>query len=145
MPQPMPAKGSPLTRGNAIRQPRVPVQSKELLKYIGNQTGAKQPGLTAWPMKNKTTAQRIKLDKNKMPVALRITPYRTLPKTVIIRKGQITINGKPKLPSSPIAKSLSMTAKAQPVTIQMPGNKKEFKLDPSRSLLQQLAEMDDQN
>jgi hypothetical protein len=142
IPQP-PAKGSPLTMANAIRQPRGSVQSKELLKSIGDQTGAQQPGLTAWPMKKKPTTQRINLDKHKMPVALRITPYRTLPKTVVIRKGQIIINGKPKLPSSPIAKSLSMTAKAQPVNIQMPGGKKDFKIDPSRSLLRQLAEMED--
>ncbi|MCK5560408.1 MAG: hypothetical protein KAJ51_07425, partial [Thermoplasmata archaeon] len=140
MPQP-PAKGNPLTMANAIRQPRGPVQSKELLKYIGDQTGAKQPGLTAWPMKKKPATKQVKLDKYKMPMALRITPYRTLPKTIVVRKGQIIINGKSQPGSFP--KDLTMSNKSNHASVQMPGRSKEFKIDPSRSLLQQLAEMED--
>jgi hypothetical protein len=145
MPEPLPqsksALGSPLPIAHPVKPPIKPTPSKELLRSIGEQTGAKEPGLTAWPMKKKPTTQRFNLDKHKMPLALKITPYRAVPKTVVIRKGQVTINGKPQPGSYP--KDLTMSNLSKPVSVQMPGKTKEYKIDPSRSLFQQLAEMED--
>jgi len=77
----------------------------------------------------------------KLPSALNTQSKRLLPKIIVIRKDHIMVNDKPATISPPIG--LDIKKNKTPIKFSDPLTGKEFKLDPSKSLLQQLAEFDD--
>jgi hypothetical protein len=115
---------------------------KELLECAGKSTGAPRPGLTSWQLAE-ARVKGIAWEMDKLPVALHIHPKRRLPKTIAIVKDRIQIKHQP----APMAKRVSDISKegksAKPINIDMPGRTKKLKLDPSRSILHQLAKLDD--
>jgi hypothetical protein len=129
-----------LTAAKIAKPPKKRVITKNLLECSRTQTDAKKPGLTPWPIKTSKKHVLTNIDMKKLPMALHIQSKRLLPKTIVIKKDQIMINEKPANISLP--KGMDINKNKTPIKFSDPQTGKEFKLDPSKSLLQQLAEMD---
>ncbi len=140
-----------------IISPHQKIKKKELLKCVKEQTGAKQPGLIAWKLdKNKGKVKITSMPSlglrfrgsgiEKLPIALNIGPSTQRQKTVAIKIIQSRSIAKEQLPIKPPS-GLDASNLSKPIKINFPtnekGNQKEFKIDPGKSLLQQLAEMDE--
>jgi hypothetical protein len=154
---------APTIRSTPIPTVKATIESKELLECTGKQTGARLPGLISWPLKSKKAkgkgkkiqvqtsgsgfgARRFGLER--LPMALDIGPHKSRVRTVVIKKQkqptlrpQQAVQGRQS--TSPMG--LDNKKSTQSFTINVQNKDKVFKVDPSRSLLQQLAEMDDQN
>jgi len=141
--QEKPVQSRPIVKANAIIQPKETIQIKGLLKSSGDQAGAARSGLPAWPLNKIKHSKMDNIDMNKLPIALHINPKHELPKTIVIKKGEIFLPKKepPTVKCAPAC--LDPAKMTRPVKITMPDTGKEFEIDPSRSLLQQLAEIED--
>ena len=113
---------------------------------MGELAGTDKPGLTAWPMTSaRKRTKRMKhkgIDKDKIPIAMHISPKRQKQKTIVINKNRSPVKAKPALIAKSAPHSLGGANFAKPVNVTMPGSKKPFTIDPNKSLLQQMAEMD---
>jgi hypothetical protein len=134
-------------------------ETKGLLEFLGKQFGANRPGLIAWPMRkdrnygNADNERGLKLknpNKTQFPMAFGISPRTEPLKTISMKKPYIT----PKTPhQSNNVQSLKQKAPSilnttncsKPVTITMPNSDEKFKLDPNKSLMLQLAELEEKN
>ncbi len=140
------------------------VKSKELLNCTGEQTGVDQPGLLAWKLhKSKGKIKITKMSNlglkfkgdgiERLPIALNISPSQPKQKTIAMKK--IQPSTKTRSPDLKIETSIPRTVpsrlnidgKREPVKINLPSDKRgisrEYKIDPNRSLLHQLAELDE--
>jgi hypothetical protein len=124
-----PTKSKMIASAKPVKTPMTLRKGKELLEHTSTQTGAKRPGLPAFPIGKKI----MKKIRKKLPMALKIKSHRSSPKTVVIQRGQLMINGKLAKPSSPSNLNPSLVAK--PIS-----STEDYKYDPSRSLFEQLAE-----
>jgi len=132
-----------LTMAKTFKKSKRTYQSKGLLECSAKQMGVKRPGLTPWPLNAQQYKSKIKTDKGvkKLPIALYTPSKRLLPKTIVIKKDELIINGKE---VSKIQTGFMDSSKmSRTITITNPQSGKELKIDPSKSLLQQLAEFDD--
>jgi hypothetical protein len=150
-----------LTQERIVKMP----PKTELLNCTGEQTGVDQPGLISWKL-NKSKG-KIKISRmpglglrfkgdgiERLPIALNISPSRPKQKTIAMKKMRpITKTRSPDLKietSIPraVPSRYNIDAKREPVKINLPsgkqGKSREFKIDPNRSLLHQLAELDEQ-
>jgi hypothetical protein len=138
---PKPVVSSSLTVAKTVRPIKKKITMKNLLECTRTQTDAKKPGLTPWPIRTSKKHGLTNMDMKKLPMALHIKSKRLLPKTIVIKKDQIMIDRKPATNSPP--KRLDINKNKTPIKFSDPQTGKEFKLDPSKSLLLQLAEMDE--
>jgi hypothetical protein len=128
---------TPIKVANVVRHPKKTSKGKELLKLVSKQTGAGRPGLPAFPLRKKRSSKGVISSQNRYPIALTMNTTKTQPKTVVIEKGQIRIDGKIAKPVGATGSKSSLMAK--PVSSISPAQKKS-EFDPSRSLFQQFAE-----
>jgi PKD repeat protein len=134
-----PMVSEPIRKAKQITESKKKVPSKELPKCASDHTGATRPGLPAWSINKNRSIKWSKVKNDKLPNALNIQTPRSGPKTVVIQKGQLSINGK----SS--ENGLSNKSNLNP-PVGLDGNlrfhpESKFKIDPSRSLLEQLGEI----
>jgi PKD repeat protein len=145
----------PIGLARPVKQPKGTImESKGLLKSVGEQTGVDRPGLTAWPLTDRRNREFRKNKLPRLPSAIHINPRRRVPKTILIKNDKIMINteGKAKMAkvaklAKPVTSSFELENNndqlTKPISIAMPGKRKEFKIDPNKSLMAQLAEFDD--
>ncbi|WP_455393066.1 PKD domain-containing protein [[Eubacterium] cellulosolvens] len=136
---------------NYMRLNQPPEERKTLLECTSDQTGADKPGLTAWALKkisDKLPGLPLVSPKLSVPMALQINPICHQPKTLEVKipktnkpKSKLSSKVRRQMPISPSLKGNDKSEKT--VIISRGEGKKVFKLDPTRSLLRQLAEMDD--
>jgi len=109
-------------------------------------TGTDKPGLTAWPMRSAgRRMKRLKhrgINQDKIPIAMHINSKSQRQKTIVISKNRLPVKGKPATIAKSAPHGLGGANFAKPVNVTMPGSKKSFTIDPNKSLLQQMAEMD---
>jgi hypothetical protein len=135
-----PIKTQPITK--AIPK----IETKEILENQGRESGVERPGLHAMPLKviNGRIFQPMgrfslenKIKLKKIPFALNINASRSRTKAIAIKQTKKLSVQKP-APSE-----LDMNKVKKPVQVSMPGFDKKFEIDPARSLLEQLAELED--
>jgi len=114
---------------------------KELLECSQEQTGADRPGLAALQLNSQHIDGFSNMDPKKLPVALSIQSKRLLPKTIVVQKDRFEIAGKEI--SDALVVNDMVKRKTRHITIIDPGTGKKSKIDPSKSLFQQLAESDE--
>jgi PKD repeat protein len=136
--------------------------SKELLNVSSQRTGAESPGLASWPLqtrngdKNAISVQTIgsrfgahvtKDDKLKLPTALNINPTEQRVKTIVINKSDQrsvkSVNERHGLHPRKTSNNFSSPKKSTFIKVKMPGSNKVHNIDPTKSLLSQLADLDD--
>jgi hypothetical protein len=134
----------PLTKAQLVKKPKkgkgIP-QSKELLECTSHQTGAELPGLVAWPLGYHRFRALSNREMHKLPIAMQINPHRVLPKTIAIKKNRIILSSGPE--SKPSSSVLQVKRKLKRTVKVSMKDGEDFEIDPSKSLLNQLAEMED--
>ncbi len=143
-------------------EPKLKPKSKELLEYSADQTGANLPGLPAWRLKKKKARTKFSSasgydvryrtqDIRKLPMALNIKPVNHRQRAIVIEKCQPLIKTRHDIQGSKIEQPIPLNPpnkfdkykSSKPIKIQISSGGKEYTIDPSRSLLKQLAEIDD--
>jgi hypothetical protein len=134
----------PLTKAQPVKKSKkgkVTPPCKELLECTSTQTGAGLPGLVAWPLGYNRFRALSNREMHKLPIALQINPHRLLPKTIVIKKNRIIMKSGPE--SNPSSLVLHVKKKLKRTVKVSMKDDKDFEIDPSRSLLEQLTEMED--
>ncbi len=134
----------------AIAQPIQKQNSKpisvEPLSSTGKQSGVYQPGLSSRPMASPSirgeNMRHEAINKEKLPTAMQISSNSQQPKPIVISKDQLPVKNKPVPIVIKTPHCLDGTYAAKPVEINMSGSNKPFLIDPNKSLLKQLVEMD---
>ncbi len=136
-------KSKPIAVAHHIKS----MKTKELLKCSAEEPSIKQPGLIPWKLNKKKGKVKIKGMPSlglrfkddgieKLPIALNISPRRPRQKTIVI--DNISMRHPNGLDQEHISRPIKITMH------EIGKNKdKDFKIDPNRSLLEQLAELDD--
>jgi hypothetical protein len=137
-----PKLSAPIPTARPMYKTEKMVKGKDLTNVVREQTGAKHSGLTPWPLKQSQIKKRhgIDIKKSRLPMALNIRSKKRLPNTIVIERGQIKINGKPAKPITP--GELNPKGTIKPVAVTLSGHDKAIKIDPSRSIMQQLADLE---
>ena len=135
-----PIKTQPLTKA-------VPkTETKDIQENLGRENGVGRPGLPAWPLKviNGRIFQPMgrfglenKIKLKNIPFALNINASRSRIKAIAIKQS------KELKVSKPAPSGLDLNNISKPISFAMPGSNKKYEIDPARSLLEQLAELDD--
>ncbi|WP_455393068.1 hypothetical protein, partial [[Eubacterium] cellulosolvens] len=134
-PSPTIVKSAPLSRAKPM------VKGKDLMECIRDQTGASKPGLPAWPLSKSRYRAEHNKDPFKLPLALKIAPRRVMPRTIMIEGDKIKIKGTDKETGLPT--EIIEDRPKQTVRIPMRQGERDLVIDPSRSILRQLVEIDD--
>jgi PKD repeat protein len=142
-----PRIGVPMATAVAVKPPKRKLSSKELLKCTSEQMGSNTPGLAAWPLSKRKRKTKFRvlsnIDLNNLPIALQIRSKSSLPKTIAIKRGTISLD-KGKDQSKMVSPAnLNISPAAKPAKIQINTGGKNVEIDTTRSLFEQLAEMDD--
>ena len=131
---------------------------KELFECTSEYAGADKPGLTAWPMSKgniqskgiktdmtgqSASGQQMQPNRNELPVALDINPHKPRIKTIAIKKPDLPV-AQPLNTNAGFPKGLDESStKSMRIILPTKDGEKELKLDTRRSILQQLAELDE--
>jgi len=133
----------PILMAKSIKNNQNNNQCKDLLNCAKEQTGADQPGLPAWFNGGDGYHTLTRNYKNRLPFALHIKPIKQQFATLAINYNQLLkINKQAGIKRQELKHDLDINLK--PIKILMPGRDKKFNLDPSRSLLMQLAELNNE-
>jgi PKD repeat protein len=140
---PKPKLSTPMTTAQPVLKQTMSTPSKDLQHVVREQTGAQASGLTPWPVTKRDRYNKIqaKNRKNRLPRALNIFSKLRSPKTVALNRRQVMRGAKQNQQNLPPVGI--HTTKPKNVQIPMPGHRTKFKVDPSKPLLQQLAEYED--
>jgi hypothetical protein len=141
---PEPVVSSPITMARPVKHRKKDSLDQELLNYTGRQLGSGRRGLAAIPLKVNRT-QRGALsnrDRKILPMALQIRTQSPLPKTIVFKQGRMMEKKTQKLDASPSG----LIPEKKPKTLKISlSDGKDLNLDTSRSILAQLAEIDDED
>jgi hypothetical protein len=131
--QPKQIKSKPLIMAQVFKKPKKVRFSKALSDLI-------EKDLTAWPLNKGKLRALSNKDMARLPIALHIHPKRILPKTIKLDKDQIRPQRALTSASAPACLDPSKVTKTIKISMSEGRN---LEIDPSRSLLKQLAEFDD--
>jgi hypothetical protein len=137
-----PAMTTPIVNVVPIKKPTA---SKMIVRKPTNPKIIAVPGLASLPLDIKKRNDRMKalsnLDLNNSAIALRIQKKPFLTKTIVIKRGLMVLERNEENENTGIESSFHKSSIKRKIIISE--SNKKIQIDPTRSLFEQLAEMDD--